>query len=150
MEYIKKPVSSTQWVVAYVVAMLSFGAYAASAAIDVPFQDYTMRQMSSLLFLVAIGGLSGLMHRLMQELKRHGSLRYPKMFIASNLTGALAAGVLAVFVGEGAGLAAWGKGILVIAFSAGGSMLVEFAWRGLAKQWFSSDDTKPNYYDRTP
>lgn len=131
-----------QSVVLYVVGMLSFGAYAASVTIDVPFQEYTSRQIAALLFLITIGGLSGLMHRLMLEYKEHGVLAHPKVFVLSNLTGALAAGTLAVFIGEGSGMAAWGKGILVIAFSAGGSMLVEVAWRSLAKQWFPPNGGK--------
>ena len=126
----------------YIASMLSFGVYAASSVIDVPFQEYTSRQIASLLFLITIGGLSGLMHRLMKEYRRHGKLDYPKVFVLSNLTGALAAGTLAIFVGEGAGMASWGKGILVLAFSAGGSMLVEVAWRSLAKQWFPPDGNK--------
>lgn len=127
---------------AHIATMMSFGVYAASATIDVPFQEYTGRQIASLLFLIAIGGLSGLMHRLMKEYQEHGVLAHPKVFVLSNLTGALAAGILAIFVGEGSNMAAWGKGILVIAFSAGGSLLVEVAWRSLAKQWFPPNDKK--------
>ena len=137
--------STCSWapsVTAYIAGMLSFGVYAASAVIDVPFQEYTSRQIASLLFLITIGGLSGLMHRLMKEYQYHGTLAHPKIFVISNLTGALAAGVLAVFVGEGSGMAAWGKGILVIAFSAGGSMVVELASRSLTKQWFPPNGKK--------
>ena len=134
--------SWVQAVAMYVACMLSVGAYAASVAIDVPFQEYTSRQIAALLFLITIGGLSGLMHRLMLEYREHGMLAHPKVFVLSNLTGALAAGVLAVFIGEGSNMAAWGKGILVIAFSAGGSLLVEVAWRSLAKQWFPPNGKK--------
>lgn len=142
MGRMKNTGSWAQSTAAYIAGMLSFGVYAASAIIDVPFQEYTSRQIVSLLFLITVGGLSGLMHRLMQEYREHGALAHPKVFVLSNLTGALAAGVLAVFVGEGAGMAAWGKGILVLAFSAGGSMLVELAWRSLAKQWFPPNGKK--------
>ena len=134
--------SWVQSVALYVAGMLSFGAYAASVTIDVPLQEYTGRQIAALLFLIAIGGLSGLMHRLMLEYREHGSLAHPKVFVLSNLTGALAAGTLAIFVGEGSNMAPWGKGILVIAFSAGGSLLVEVAWRSLAKQWFPPNGKK--------
>ena len=142
MEHIKTTKYWTQSLAMYAGGMLSFGVYAASSMIDVPFQEYTSRQIASLLFLITIGGLSGLMHRLMKEYQMHGKLDYPKVFVLSNLTGAAAAGVLAIFVGEGAGMAAWGKGILVITFSAGGSLLVEIAWRSLAKQWFPPNDKK--------
>lgn len=142
MGRMKNTCSWMQSTALYVASMLSFGVYAASTAIDVPFQEYTSRQIASLLFLITIGGLSGLMHRLMKEYQYHGVLAHPKVFVLSNLTGALAAGVLAVFVGEGSGMASWGKGILVIAFSAGGSMLVELAWRSLAKQWFPPNGKK--------
>lgn len=142
MEHVKTTGLWTQPITLHVASMLSFGVYAASSVIDVPFQEYTSRQIASLLFLITIGGLSGLMHRLMKEYRRHGKLDYPKVFVLSNLTGAVAAGVLAVFVGEGAGMAPWGKGILVLGFSAGGSMLVEVAWRSLARHWFPSDGGK--------
>ena len=142
MGLIKKADAWAQWVTLYVMSMLSFGVYAASSAIDVPFQQYTDRQIAALMFLITIGGLSGLMHRLMKEYQQHGTLAYPKVFVISNLTGALAAGLLAVFIGEGANMAAWSKGIIVIAFSAGGSMLVELAWRSLAKQWFPPGEKK--------
>ena len=142
MGFIKKAESWAQLLLLYVISMLSFGVYAASSAIDVPLQQYTDRQIAALMFLITIGGLSGLMHRLMKEYQERGTLAHPKVFVISNLTGALAAGLLAVFVGEGANMAAWGKGIIVIAFSAGGSMLVELAWRSLAKQWFPPNGKK--------
>ena len=52
--------------------------FAASGALGNQFDQWTARSFAALALLIAVGGLTGLAHRLAGELEVWGELRYPK------------------------------------------------------------------------
>ena len=106
--------------------------FAASGALGNQFDQWTARSFAALALLIAVGGLTGLAHRLAGELEVWGELRYPKSFIFTNSIGAVAGGLLALFATDGVGAPSWLQSIAVMVVSAAGSLAVERVWKSWA------------------
>ena len=114
--------------------------YAANNALGTQFAGYTPATVAILALLIAVGGITGMLHRLKAEYELRGELTHPKLFVVSNLFGAVVAGILALLLGEGGSWPGWLLAIGVLVASFAGTLLVERAWKSAAKKWLPIDD----------
>lgn len=118
--------------------------FAANNALGTQFNGYTPATIGILVLLICIGGMTGMLHRLKSEYENKGELEHPKLFIVSNLFGAVVAGVLALLVGEGGAWPGWLLAIAILISSFAGTLLIERAWQSFAARYLPTDgpDTK--------
>lgn len=123
---------------------------AANNALGTQFQGYTPATVGILALLIGVGGMTGMLHRLKNEYEVRGELKHPKLFVISNLFGALVAGILALLMGEGATWPGWAMAIAILISSFAGTLLVERAWMSVAAKYLplTAEDAAPDM--RTP
>ena len=94
------------------------------------FKSYSLYSFAVIGFCIFLGGFTGLLRRLKKEYDDNDELRHPKLFIFSNVFGAIAGGVIVVFAGLLMKLGTGAQGLSIIAGSYAGVVLVEqtFDW----------------------
>jgi hypothetical protein len=117
---------SLAYVTAYPAAVLA----ATQEAFGDEFRSYSLYSFAVIGFCIFLGGFTGLLRRLKKEYDDNDELRHPKLFICSNVFGAIAGGVIVVFAGMLMKLGTGAQGLSIIAGSYAGVVLVEqtFDW----------------------
>ena len=115
---------------------------AANNALGTQFEGYTPATIGILVLLICIGGMTGMLHRLKTEYENKGELGHPKLFIVSNLFGAVVAGVLALLIGEGGSWPGWMLAIAILVSSFAGTLLIERVWMTFAARYLPTDGSE--------
>jgi hypothetical protein len=109
-------------------------------------QSFKSVPVSAILFTLVLSTLSGivaLLNRIRDELRNHGTLRYPGIFITSHMTGSWLAGELVFIIGLGNDWPDWTVAGAIIGASFLGAVFIE----RVAVKWISQklgvDITKP-------
>lgn len=114
----------------FTVAYPAIALAATQEAFGEEFKNYSVYSISIIAFLIFLGGFTGLLRRLKRAYDDEDELRHPKIFVASNVFGAIAGGVIVVFAGLALNLGTGVQGLSIIAGSYAGVVLVEetFDW----------------------
>lgn len=146
MEVTKQRGSVAVYQVVRTFVSLSYPAcvYAANNALGTQFEGYTPATIAILALLVSVGGITGMLHRLKSEYELRGEVKHLKLFVTSNLFGAVVGGALALLLGEGGGWPGWLLAITILIASFAGTLLVERAWKAVAKKYLPIEDTPEN------
>jgi len=103
---------------------------AAQSALGEQFSGYTASTIGVVLLLICVGGFTGLLHRMKQEYDNGGELIHPRLFVATNLVGAVAAGTLGLLLGEHWAVSGALHAIIILVGSYAGTLFFEkvFDW----------------------
>lgn len=93
-------------------------------------------------FLIFLGGFTGLLRRLKKEYDDEDELRHPKLFISSNVFGAVSGGVIAFLAGFSLSMNTGLLGIFIIAGSYAGVVMVERTFDSLMAKVFPAPPRK--------
>ena len=124
---------------AFLICCYPASVMAANNALGNQFEGYTPATVGILALLICIGGMTGMLHRLKSEYENKGELTHPKLFIVSNLFGAVVAGVLALLVGEGGSWPGWMLAIGILVSSFAGTLLIERVWMSFAARYLPAE-----------